>query len=513
MIKLQSLLGIAGIWMIPFVGFASATMTFGAQADGADFNGDGFDDLALGIRSEDIDSPDNNCGSVQVFHGSADGITLDGDQIWHQNQPNIQDDCEPGDEFGAALAWGDFDGDGFDDLAIGIPNEQVEGDAEAAGAVAVLYGSPVGLRAAQNQLFSQGSPGVATDPDGDDEFGRALAAGDFDGDGFDDLAIGAPYETVNGIEFAGAVHILFGSPSGLKGQGSQFLHQDVPSVEDQAEENDEFATSLTTGDFNGDGRDDLAVGIPFESIADLAIAGAMHVFYGSGNGLKVSNDQFWHQDVPGIADQAEQSDAFGNCGASGDFNRDGFDDLAIGINREDIDLLSDAGAVHVLFGSAAGLTAAGDQFLHQDTLALRIARAKVTISPLTSPPATSTTTGSMTSRSALILRRSPALMRRAQSRCSMGGVMACAPTTMSSCTRMCPAFPTRSRKATFGATRSRPAITTATASTTSLSVPPAKTCRWCRDKGSPKSSCDSSMSRMSSPTTSMYFSSRRAART
>jgi hypothetical protein len=335
-------------------------------ADAPDFNGDGFDDLAIGIPDEDIDSDNNNCGAVHVFHGSAGGITLNGDQIWHQNQPNILDECDVDDFFGASLAWGDFDGDGFDDLAIGVPNEQPDGG-DLVGAVAVLYGSPAGLRAVRNQLWSQSSPGIADEPEQNDSFGQSLAAGDFDGDGFDDLAVGVPEESINGMNIAGALHIIFGSATGLRGAGSQFLHQDVSGVEDTAEAGDVFATSLTAGDFNGDGRDDLAVGVQLEDIGAIVDGGAVQVFYGSGSGLRVSNDQFWHQDVPGIADRAEPGDHFGENCAAGDFNGDGFDDLAIGIEDEDIELLSDAGAVHILYGSTSGLTAAGDQFLHQDT--------------------------------------------------------------------------------------------------------------------------------------------------
>src|SRR2546421_608602 len=75
---------------------------------------------------------------------------------------------------------GDFDGDGFSDLAIGVPGE---GPLEEEGAVQVLYGSAAGLKAARNQLWTQDSPGVPGTGDGGHLFGRSLAAGDFNGDG------------------------------------------------------------------------------------------------------------------------------------------------------------------------------------------------------------------------------------------------------------------------------------------------------------------------------------------
>jgi len=333
-------------------------------ADGPDFNGDGFDDLAVGIPNETIDDQ-TDCGAVQVFYGSSVGLNLADDQIWHQNQDDIEGECEFSESFGEALAWGDFDGDGFDDLAIGIPGQDVDGQS-AAGAVAVLYGSRIGLRARRNEVWTQASPDIADDPEPVDLFGNALASGDFNRDGFDDLAVGAEFEEINGMEAAGAVNIIYGSPDGLNAAGNQFLHQDVSGVEDSAEQGDRFGNALVAGDFNGDGRDDLAVGVWLEAFGDLGDPGAVHVFHGSHNGLRTANSQFWHQDVPGIPDRAEDSNYFGSDLASGDFNRDGFDDLAIGIEEEDFGPLCCGGAVQVLYGSGGGLSAAGDQFLHQD---------------------------------------------------------------------------------------------------------------------------------------------------
>ena len=88
-----------------------------------DFNGDGFADLAVGAPGEDLGSPD--AGAVNVLYGSAAGLTSAGNQFWHQNSPGIAERADAGDLFGSALAAGDFNGDGFDDLAIGVPAEDV----------------------------------------------------------------------------------------------------------------------------------------------------------------------------------------------------------------------------------------------------------------------------------------------------------------------------------------------------------------------------------------------------
>ena len=86
-------------------------------------------------------------------------------------------------------------------------------------------------------------------------------------------------------------------------------------------------------DFNGDGFDDLAVGVPGEDIGTINSAGAVNVIYGSSGGLSCGGNQFWHQDSSGILDTAEASDQFGDALAAGDFNGDGFDDdLAVGVS-------------------------------------------------------------------------------------------------------------------------------------------------------------------------------------
>ncbi|HEV8630386.1 MAG TPA: hypothetical protein VGV61_08715, partial [Thermoanaerobaculia bacterium] len=100
---------------------------------------------------------------------------------------------ESGDHLGAAVVVGDFNHDGFADLAIDVPDEDVGSDADG-GAVHVVYGGPTGLTVAATQDFTQGDLGDSTGPG--DRFGFSLAAGDLNGDGMDDLVIGAPGKDV-----------------------------------------------------------------------------------------------------------------------------------------------------------------------------------------------------------------------------------------------------------------------------------------------------------------------------
>jgi hypothetical protein len=354
-------------WSVTGAGLAASLVTTTSALGGGsvrgDFNGDGYADLAIGVPNESVGAV-SGAGVVHVIYGSAGGLNATTpvlNQQWHQNKSGIEDSCEASDSFGAALAAGDFNGDGFYDLAIGIPGENI-----GAGAVSVIYGTASGLAAANDQFWDQNSLNVAGANQAAQLFGSSLAVGDFNNDGRDDLAIGVPAESESGQLFAGAVVVLYGTANRLSGTNSQLWDQ-TTTGEDSNEMLDAFGTSLATGDFNNDGFDDLAVGSPNEGIGAVNKAGAVHIILGSAARLTAAGGQFWHQNSAGVLDACEADDNFGTSLAAGDFDNDGFDDLAVGVPGESINGGANAGAVHVLYGQAGGVGAGRDQFWHQDS--------------------------------------------------------------------------------------------------------------------------------------------------
>jgi FG-GAP repeat protein len=362
---------------------------FGRALASSDFNGDGYADLAIGVKGERTGGPSRAAnggkGIVQILYGSATGLQADGigapdDQLWSQDSPGVQDKAENGDLFGRSLGAGDFNGDGFGDLAIGAYDEKIDRIREA-GAVNVLYGGPNGLQAdnPDDQFWYQGVNGLADTPENGDEFGRAITTGDFNADGYADVALSARREDVGTVNEAGSVSVLYGTPSGLQADGiegpdDQFWTQDSPGVQDQCEQGDWFGMTVVAADFNADGYDDLAVGARFEDVGPAADAGSVNVLYGSATGLQADgtggpDDQFWTQDSAGVLDQAEPGDRYGQSIAAADWNADGYADLAFGGIGEDLGGIVNVGGVVVLYGLDAGLQAdsPANQFWNQDS--------------------------------------------------------------------------------------------------------------------------------------------------
>ena len=323
-----------------------------------DFDNDGNDDLAIGVRG------DNGAGAVNVIYGGNGGLSTNGDQLITQDDTAALGVSEPGDAFGYALAVGDFDNDGRDDLAIGVPEEN-DGATVDSGGVEVIYGSNGGLDPSDSVWWSQDSAGIKGVSEQDDRFGWSLAAGDFNDDGADDLAVGVPGEDIGDDVDAGAVAILYGARrEGLTSSDDRF-DQDSPGIKGVGEDDDLFGWSVTVGDFDADGADDLAIGVPGEDIGSDVDTGAVGILYGESGHRLTARDHRYDQDSSGIKGVGEDDDLFGWSLAAGDFDGDGADDLAIGSPGEDIAGAIDVGAVAVLYGAAGSGVSASDQRFDQ----------------------------------------------------------------------------------------------------------------------------------------------------
>ncbi|MFD5073273.1 FG-GAP repeat protein [Streptomyces sp. NPDC058371] len=365
---------------------------FGASVDLVDLNGDGIAELLAGVPGEDLIDRGADEGMVIAVGGSKDGpgpgstvlagpspsaaygtsvtaadltdgankvIVIGGtDKVVArviQGEDSMVTTVVAAPMGGRApvLATGDFDGDGTADLAVaywtaGSPNTQShvrlwKWDAE---------------RSAMANFWNTDNAGVT-----------ALAAGDFDGDGRDDLALGecreiadeniddpcGPEELAKG----GGIHVHYGSPAGGQfGSRAQTLNQDTAGVPGVAEDGDRFGAALAVADVNRDGRDDLIAGAPGEAIGSKAGAGAAWLLHGRAQGLLDANGAAesvsWNQDTSGVPGVAEAGDTFGAAVATADYNANGVPDATVGSPGENASL----GAVWLLPSGSAGRSTA-----------------------------------------------------------------------------------------------------------------------------------------------------------
>lgn len=258
------------------------------------------------------------------------------------------------DAAGVSSAAGFVDGDAFEDVVVGVPGEDV-GDKVDAGAIVILYGGEAGFPARTQTVNQNLAGGLAEDGD---QFGSAISVDDFDGDGLDDVAVGAPFEDVGTVVDAGNVTIVYGGVNGATGRATPVNQGTVGGA---VEAEDHFGQTLETGSWRNDIYGDLAVGAPDEDGGDLVDSGNVTVIYGDAAGPGRGGVRVLSQGATGVRGEREAGDRFGFSLQRGNYNTlDEFNDLAIGAPGEDAGDVVDSGNVTVVYGNETALGSTSD---------------------------------------------------------------------------------------------------------------------------------------------------------
>ncbi|MET9757952.1 VCBS repeat-containing protein [Streptomyces sp. NPDC006372] len=369
-----------------------------------DFNGDGYQDLAVAAPRGKVDGQ-ARAGYVAVVYGSAKGLDLTHKQVISQNTPGIPGAAEADDDYGDGIAAGDLDGDGYADLVVGAPGEDV-GEVTSAGTLAVLWGGKQGL---------SGGTAVATGTEEDRVRSETPALGDFDGDANLDLATGnrllsGPFDRTTGaaksrtLAFEAAEYFTDDVASGdvdhdgitdlvalihdysdddmhdpdYKHRRAVYLRGTPDGLSAPVPLNNPDGTrmrggeSLGIGDVNKDGFGDLVIGRPLDGSGEVPVepqlkGGQIGVVYGSADGPDTSRTTIVTQDTPYVPGGSEWSDGFGRGISVADVNNDGYADVSTGSPGESIGEVYAAGQITVLKGGKSGLSGDGSYSMNQNT--------------------------------------------------------------------------------------------------------------------------------------------------
>ncbi|MCX4862150.1 hypothetical protein OG426_10475 [Streptomyces canus] len=271
-----------------------------------DLNHDGYCDLALG-QPLDYTGGHNNAGTIKIMFGSADGLNAADTIQIDQNTANVPGVPEAEDRFGEQLAIADVNGDGTDDLISATIGEQISGSSDR-GSLHILYG-PI-----NNGAPASGGYIDAGNVTGIGEFaGSALAVGHFNDDAYADVAVGVSDQEVGTKGAAGRLAVFYGGSQGLSATSRvKLFDQDSPGISGAPETEDYFSSSLASGDFDGDGTDDLVLGMRSEAIGSATGSGASMILFGNATGGITTSGALWiDQSTTGVPGTVAVADHFG----------------------------------------------------------------------------------------------------------------------------------------------------------------------------------------------------------
>ncbi len=350
-------------------------LTFGAVLNGidpgdgsglsvssaGDVNGDGFDDMLIGANHADPNG--GGSGETYLVYGVASGIpasldlsSLDGSNGFVMNGIDASDSSGH-----SVSSAGDVNGDGFDDMLIGADGADPNG--RYSGETYLVYGAASGLPASLNLSDLDGSNGfVMNGIDALDFSGRSVSsAGDVNGDGFDDMLIGANQADPHGGQ-SGETYLVYGAASGIPASlDLSSLNGSNGFVMNGIDAYDYSGPSVSSaGDVNGDGFDDMLIGA-FGADPNGNSSGETYLVYGAASGIPASLDLSSLDGSNGFV--MNGIDAFDFSGTSvssaGDVNGDGFDDMLIGASRGDPNG-GGSGETYLVYGAASGIPASLD---------------------------------------------------------------------------------------------------------------------------------------------------------
>ncbi len=328
--------GPGGIGPTPSVtlrGFAAGDRFGVSVASAGDLNGDGFADIIVGADTADPGGK-IDAGAASIFLGSGAGIAT---TPWQ-----ILEGALAGDWFGYSVTGiGDANGDGYGDVAIGASTADPGGRIDA-GSASVFLGGAVGVNRAPSRVLEGAGVG--------DRFGSSVAgAGDLNGDGFEDLVVGAFFADPGSRSNAGTASIFHGGVSGMTATPTRVLEGMAT--------NDYFGFAVAgVGDVNGDGFADVGVGAQFADAGGRTDCGSATVFPGSATGVPATP-------MGGIAGAAATDRLGFSIAGAGDVNGDGFADILVGAFGADPGGRMNAGTASLFHGGAGGTTAAAARVL------------------------------------------------------------------------------------------------------------------------------------------------------